>query len=248
MPRSIPTSVAALAIIGLVALSVPASGQTPAPPAAATCATCHGTAGISGSPTTPNLAGQKAGYLEAQLKAFKAVSRTNPIMNPIAGQLGDDDIHVLALYWASLPATPAAPEAAAIVPSTATLPAGFPNGFVLYQTKPPAADGSVTKRYANALAFKATKAGQPLPVGSAIVAVTTDKSGAIASYETMESRAGWGASLPPLLRNGGFQFAHFDKTGQMAHDFNQAACLACHKAKASDSYMFSHQALVDAKG
>src|SRR5262245_27965167 len=44
----------------------------------ATCAACHGANGVSVSETTPNLAAQRTGYLEAQLKAYKDGSRKLP--------------------------------------------------------------------------------------------------------------------------------------------------------------------------
>jgi len=246
MTRSVLLAAAPL-LLAVLAAS-PALSQTAAPVATTACASCHGPAGISGSPAIPNLAGQKAGYLEGQLKAFRAKSRTNAFMNPIAAQLGDDDIHTLALYWASLPATSSASATqSASIASAAALPAGFPAGFVLYQDKP-APDGGKTRRYANAVALKATKAGQALPIGSAVVTVSLDKDGAISSYETMEARTGWNAALPPLLRNGDFQYGRFDKAGKQVVNFNQAPCLACHKGKEADSFMFTHQQLVDAKG
>jgi hypothetical protein len=212
-----------------------------------TCVACHGAAGISAAPNTPNLAGQKAGYLEAQLKAFKAKSRTNAFMNPIAAQLGDDDIHALAAYWASLPAAPTAAAAATAIASAASLPPGFPAGFTQYQDKSDGAGGR-TQRYANAVALTATKAGKPLPLGAAVVTVSLGKDGAVTAYETMEARSGWNAALPPLLRNGDFQYGRFDKAGQQVANFNQAPCLACHKGKEADSFMFTHQLLADAKG
>src|SRR6476660_8069163 len=70
---------------------------------AAVCAACHGAAGVSVSDSIPNLAAQRAGYLEAQLKALKEGSRKNPIMNAIAAQLSADDIANVAAYFASLP-------------------------------------------------------------------------------------------------------------------------------------------------
>lgn len=57
---------------------------------AAVCAACHGAAGVSVSESIPNLAAQRAGYLEAQLKALKEGTRKNPIMNAIAAQLTAD--------------------------------------------------------------------------------------------------------------------------------------------------------------
>ncbi|HEX6828714.1 MAG TPA: c-type cytochrome, partial [Burkholderiales bacterium] len=47
---------------------------------ASVCAACHGAAGVSVSETIPNLAAQRAGYIEAQLKAFKDGTRKNAIM------------------------------------------------------------------------------------------------------------------------------------------------------------------------
>src|SRR2546421_12676963 len=43
--------------------------------AATVCAACHGANGVSVSDTIPNLAAQRAAYLEAQLKAFKEGKR-----------------------------------------------------------------------------------------------------------------------------------------------------------------------------
>src|SRR5262245_17951422 len=46
--------------------------------ASTVCAACHGATGISVSDTIPNLAGQRARYLEAQLKFFKDGTRKEP--------------------------------------------------------------------------------------------------------------------------------------------------------------------------
>ena len=69
------------------------------------CATCHGMQGEGKSPIYPALGGQYAPYLEAQLKDFKAGKRKGDpmgIMEIIAGQMSDDDIHAVSLYYASL--------------------------------------------------------------------------------------------------------------------------------------------------
>jgi len=69
--------------------------------------TCHGARGISVSPTFPNLAGQQAPYLEAQLKAFRDRSRADPhaqaFMWGMAAQLTDDTIKGIADYLAAQP-------------------------------------------------------------------------------------------------------------------------------------------------
>lgn len=67
-----------------------------------TCAGCHGATGISAVPMYPNLAGQKAQYVEKQLKAFRDGSRKDPIMGPITKPLSDSDIVNLAVYFESL--------------------------------------------------------------------------------------------------------------------------------------------------
>lgn len=67
-----------------------------------TCAGCHGAAGISAVPMYPNLAGQKAQYVEKQLKAFRDGSRKDPIMSPMAKPLSDVDVVNLAAYFESL--------------------------------------------------------------------------------------------------------------------------------------------------
>ena len=69
---------------------------------AAACGACHGMNGISSNDIWPNLAGQKAGYLTAQLKAFRDGQRKNPMMSPMAAPLSDTDIDNLAAYYSSL--------------------------------------------------------------------------------------------------------------------------------------------------
>jgi len=96
-----------LTLIALAALSFNASNVAAGDAAAgktksATCAACHGADGISPNDLWPNLAGQKEGYLVAQLKAFRDGGRANPMMAPMAAALSDGDIADLAAYYASL--------------------------------------------------------------------------------------------------------------------------------------------------
>ena len=67
-----------------------------------TCAACHGANGISTNDMWPNLAGQKEGYLVAQMKAFRDGERKNPMMAPMMAPLSDADIADLAAYYSSL--------------------------------------------------------------------------------------------------------------------------------------------------
>jgi len=80
-----------------------AAGKTKA----AVCIACHGANGVGIAPMFPNLAGQKAGYLEAQLKAFKRGDRKGgnaAQMAPMVQSLTDQDMADLAAFFASLPA------------------------------------------------------------------------------------------------------------------------------------------------
>ena len=71
------------------------------------CVGCHGSKAISPEGTSyPNLAGQKAAYVEKALKAYRDKSRQAPLMNGMAGGLSDEDITNLAAYYSSLKPCP----------------------------------------------------------------------------------------------------------------------------------------------
>jgi cytochrome c553 len=67
-----------------------------------TCVACHGADGIGKSPQYPNLQGQKAAYLEKQLKAFRSGERKDSNMNPLSTTLSDEDIAALAAYFENI--------------------------------------------------------------------------------------------------------------------------------------------------
>ena len=66
------------------------------------CAVCHGALGVSVAPDTPNIAGQPAIYLEAQLRAYRSGSRKHEVMVVLARPLTDDEISNLAAWFASI--------------------------------------------------------------------------------------------------------------------------------------------------
>lgn len=70
---------------------------------AMTCGACHGMQGNSMNPSWPNLAGQGAPYILAQLKAFKNGARSEPLMLGPAAILSEQDMQDLAVYFESLP-------------------------------------------------------------------------------------------------------------------------------------------------
>jgi len=95
-----------------------AGHATGTPPAAAmTCIACHGSDGVGLTPDYPTLAGQHADYIEQALKAYRRGARQNPVMNPMAATLKDEDIRALAEYFAQqspplwVPRPPSSPGA-----------------------------------------------------------------------------------------------------------------------------------------
>jgi cytochrome c553 len=75
----------------LLALLVGAPGlvAAQAPPAAASCIACHGAQGEGqAAPGYPRLAGLPADYLQRQLQAYAGGMRANPIMTPLARDVG----------------------------------------------------------------------------------------------------------------------------------------------------------------
>lgn len=68
---------------------------------AAVCFSCHGPNGNSQNPVWPRLAGQNAVYIAEQLHLFKDGMRKNPVMQPMAATLSDQDIDSLAVFFAA---------------------------------------------------------------------------------------------------------------------------------------------------
>jgi cytochrome c553 len=69
----------------------------------AVCGACHGASGISIAPNYPNLAGQQAAYIVKQLTDFKAGTRSDMLMSPMAANLSEQDMADLAAHFSSLP-------------------------------------------------------------------------------------------------------------------------------------------------
>src|ERR1700757_5128746 len=146
---------------------------------ATVCAACHGANGVSVSDTIPNLAAQRAGYIEAQLKAFREGSRrasgpTSPTatMAAIAAQLGPDDIANVAAYFASLPGAEKGAKSAQLANVAKThvaFPEGYRESFTRYHTINFPAAKQVRQYYANQVALQAAKEGKPIPDGAVIL-------------------------------------------------------------------------------
>jgi len=83
------------------------------------CSTCHGPRGISTSPEFPILAAQRPGYLESQLEAFRAHTRSEKIAHDfmwgIAGGLDDSMIGAVSRYYAAQPPAAGRPSDTALI-------------------------------------------------------------------------------------------------------------------------------------
>ena len=75
--------------LSLIAFSATAGDAALGAQKAAVCSACHGMTGASINPEWPNLAGQGEPYIVAQIQAFKAGKRVNPLMTPMAAALTD---------------------------------------------------------------------------------------------------------------------------------------------------------------
>ena len=237
------------------------------------CAACHGANGVSVSDTIPNLAAQRAGYLEAQLRAFKDGTRkgapTSPVstMAAIAAQLSPADVANVAAYFASLPGAAGAgksPLMASVVKSQVGFPEGYKDSFVRYHTINFPATKQVRHYFANKAAVEAAKAGRPLPNGSylfaEVYAAKLDGEGKpvagadgfyvpekLLLYTAMAREAGWGSAIPDMLRNEDWNYAVFTLDKKQRPGVNQAECLACHKPLDNVSYTFTLKQLSAAK-
>jgi len=65
------------------------------------CAGCHGTDGSSLGPATPTIGGQSKKYLIDSMKAFKSGERPSPVMGQIARGYTDEEIELMAGFFAA---------------------------------------------------------------------------------------------------------------------------------------------------
>ncbi len=71
------------------------------------CKSCHGPGGQGVGETFPGIAGQHAGYISAQLNAWKSDTRGNDpqnLMGAIAKRMSEEDIQAVSAWYATQPA------------------------------------------------------------------------------------------------------------------------------------------------
>jgi cytochrome c553 len=99
----------ALLAISIIALITPplacAADDDAVKAKAEACAGCHGENGISTMENIPSLAGQPDQFIQWQLVFFRAGTRKNEQMQPIAEQVENEDVRSFGAYFSQL--TPA---------------------------------------------------------------------------------------------------------------------------------------------
>jgi cytochrome c553 len=107
LPREVRARLARLAaaaacVLAAAAPAARAQDSAAGKARAGPCAVCHGANGLAVAPDAPNLAGQSAIYLAAQLKAYRDGTRRHEIMSVMARPLSDADIANLAAWFSSI--------------------------------------------------------------------------------------------------------------------------------------------------
>ena len=254
--RSLITSAA---IVSMVTVSNAADVEAGKAKVQTVCAACHGLSGVSVSDSIPNLAAQRAAYIESQLKALKDGSRKNQVMGAIAAQLSSDEMANVAAYFASLSGASGSAKSE-FLPNLAKTGVAFPEGyqasFTMYHTINFPATKQVRYYYANKVALAAAREGKPVPDGAMLFAEVHSakldaegkpRTGAdgffvpdkLLFYTAMARGAGWGNDIPDMLRNENWNYAVFTAAKQLRPGVNQAECLACHKPLDKTSYLFT---------
>jgi cytochrome c553 len=262
----------AVACIALIA-AVGIRAQTPETRAEAladtVCAACHGRNGLSISDTIPNLAGQRAAYLENQLRALRDGTRKSGVMNAIASQIPETDLRPLAAHYAAMagPVTGASNRSAplpALSGSALAFPADYRERFTPYMTMNFPATRQVRRFFASPQLLADLAAGRAPGEGSTVLVEVyaarldsnrTPVTGSDGFYEAerllfytaMGVGSGWGQAIPVMLRNDDWQYAVFGNDGKLRAGFSQGECLACHKPLDTTHYLFTHKSLVAAR-
>ncbi|WP_426690596.1 c-type cytochrome [Rhodanobacter ginsengiterrae] len=116
---ALPSAAAPAVDAGAIAQSGNGKGAVP-------CMACHGVDGAGQAAAGyPRLAGLNAAYLRKQLDDFASGARGNPLMQPIATALSDDERQAMASYYSQLPLPPA------LAAPTSAMPAADSVGALL---------------------------------------------------------------------------------------------------------------------
>ena len=95
-------AIGALSLAALAFVPAQAADNAAIKEKAAVCSGCHGENGISQTENIPSLAGQPDQFIQWQLVFFRAGSRKNDQMQPIAEEITNEDIRNFGAYFAQM--------------------------------------------------------------------------------------------------------------------------------------------------
>ncbi|MDA9408247.1 MULTISPECIES: c-type cytochrome [unclassified Bradyrhizobium] len=95
-------AIGALSLAAIAFVPASAADNAAVQEKAAVCSGCHGENGISQTENIPSLAGQPDQFLQWQLVFFRAGSRKNEQMQPIAEEITNEDVRSLGAYFAAM--------------------------------------------------------------------------------------------------------------------------------------------------
>ena len=143
----------------------------------------------------------------------------------------------------------------------------FPENFskgVLYTTVDRADNKQYRELYSTPEAIAALKAGKPIPSGTVLTLVQykaqLDASGnpekdangrflkgELIGYTVMEKRDGWGAEYGDDIRNGEWEYQAFKADKSINDKAVLKNCFTCHKPYDKQDFVFSFEAMKNAK-
>lgn len=143
----------------------------------------------------------------------------------------------------------------------------FPENFakgVMYTTVDRADNKQYRELFSTPEAIDALKAGKPIPSGTVLTLVQykakldaqgnpeKDANGRfiksdLIAYTVMEKRTGWGAEYADDIRNGEWEYQAFTADKAVNDKANLKNCFTCHKPLDKQDFVFSFEAMKNAK-
>jgi hypothetical protein len=143
----------------------------------------------------------------------------------------------------------------------------FPENYakgVLYTTVDRPDNKQYRELFSTPEAIAALKAGKPIPSGTVLTLVQYKavldaagepekdangrfKKGDLIGYTVMEKRDGWGTEYPDDVRNGNWEYQAFKADKSVNDKANLKNCFVCHKPLDKQDFVFSFEAMKNAK-
>lgn len=143
-------------------------------------------------------------------------------------------------------------------PERVAFPAGFETGFVHYNSVDRPDRKRVRLMYVSPPSDAAATPGEAAPNGTVLVMADRNArldadgnpildaegrmipEGDFTAIFVMEKRAGWGATQPPDMRNGDWDYAAFKPDGTLNPETKTQGCFSCHNNRAGADFTFTY--------